>query len=336
MTKPVGLAVLGAGTWGRNLLRAFASLPGCSLVAVAEPARAARERLAEAYTGLRLLAEPEEALRDPAVEAVAIATPSETHARMASMALSAGRHVFVEKPMALSLAEARRLAALARARSRTLMVGHLMEYHPGFRKVCELARSGALGRILYVYSQRVNLGVIRKHENALWSLAPHDVSMVLALFGRLPARASARGGAYVQRGRHDVVFADLFFPSGSVAHIHVSWLDPHKRRCLTVVGDRRMAVFDDMEPVEKVRVYEKRAALGGDYASYGEFIAVHSGEVRIPRLLAAEPLRLECDHFLRCVRNGTEPRTGAKSGLDVVRVLEAADRALATGRTVEV
>ncbi len=279
---------------------------------------------------------PDVLLADPAIDAVVIATPSPTHATLATRALKAGKHVLVEKPLALSAGEVRRLGALAASRRRVLMVDHLLEYHPGFERVLALVRAGRLGHVLYAYAQRLNLGVIRKKENALWSLAPHDVSMFLSLFGAMPSAVSARGGAYVQRRRHDVVFVDLRFPGGRLAHLHVSWLDPHKTRRLTVVGDRRMAVFDDMAPTEKVRVYEKRASPGADYSSYGEAIAVHSGEVWIPRLPATEPLRLACAHFAACIRTGRTPRTGAGSGLKVVRVLEAAQRALETGRTVRV
>ena len=276
------MAVLGAGAWGRNHVRVLSGLPGCRLAAVADASAEARSRVRRENPGVALLADAREALRDPSIDAVVVATPSETHAAMASAALKAGKHVLVEKPLSLSSSDARRLSRLAGRR--ILMVGHLLLHHPGFRKVLELARRGELGKVLYAYAQRLNLGIIRKHENALWSLAPHDLSMILYLFGKVPSSVVARGGAYVQKGRHDVAFLALSFPGGAVAHVHVSWLDPHKTRRLTVVGDRRMAVFDDMEPVEKVRVYEKRADPRADYASYGESIAVHSGEVWIPRL----------------------------------------------------
>ena len=335
-SRPVAVAVLGAGSWGHNLVRAFAGLPRCALLSVADPSREARSRVAAEFPRLRLLASSSSALLDPGVEAVAIATPSATHAPLAAAALRAGKHVLVEKPLALSSRDARALGALARRRGLRLMAGHLLEYHPGFQKVLELAHGGRLGRILYAYAHRLNLGDIRRSDDVLWSLAPHDLSMLLTLFGALQRAVSARGGAYVEADRHDVVFLTLQLPSGSVAHVPVSWLDPRKIRCLTVVGDRRMAVFDDMEPAEKVRVYEKRADIRAPYASYGESIAVHSGEVWIPRLPAVEPLRAECAHFLECVRTGREPLTGARSGLDVVRVLEAASAALASGLTVRV
>jgi predicted dehydrogenase len=328
--------VLGAGTWGLNHLRVFSGLPGCTLVAAADPSAEARARVAAEHPGLRVVASPATLMGDPGIDAVVIATPSPTHAAIATQALKAGHHVLVEKPLALSSGEARGLAGLARSRRRVLMVDHLLEYHPGFERVLALVRAGRLGHVLYAYAQRLNLGVIRKTENALWSLASHDVSMLLALFSAMPLAVSARGGAYVQRRRHDVVFVDLLFPGGRLAHLHVSWLDPHKTRRLTVVGDRRMAVFDDMAVAEKVRVYEKRASPKADYRSYGESIAVHSGEVWIPRLPATEPLRLACAHFVSCIRTGRAPRTGAAIGLKVVRVLEAAQRALDTGETVRV
>ena len=330
------IAVFGAGTWGLNHLRVLSGLPGCALVAAADPSAAARARVAAEHPGLRVVAVPTALLEDPGIDAVVVATPSPTHAALATRALKAGKHVLVEKPLALSGGEVRRLGKLAASHRRVLMVDHLLEYHPGFERMLALVRSGRLGKVLYAYAQRLNLGVIRKTENALWSLGPHDVSMLLALFSAMPTSVSARGGAYVQRRRHDVVFVDLLFPGGRLAHLHVSWLDPHKTRRLTVVGDRRMAVFDDMAPTEKVRVYEKRASPKAEYRSYGEAIAVHSGEVWIPRLPASEPLRLACAHFVSCVRTGRAPRTGAASGLQVVRVLEAAQRALDSGRTVRV
>jgi predicted dehydrogenase len=240
--------------------------------------------------------------------------------------LEAGKHVFVEKPLAQSVAEAERVVAAAADARRTLMVGHLLEYHPGVEKLKEIADAGELGDIHYIYSNRLNLGQIRKDENALWSLGAHDVSVVLRLAGdEEPEELTAVGESYMRRGVEDVVFAYLRFPSGLAAHLHLSWLDPHKERRFTVVGSKRMATFDDMATERKVTVYDK--GFDQDFSSYGEYIA-RSGDVWSPAIRNDEPLRLECTHFVERVRDGRPPRSGPESGLRVVRVLEELQRSL--------
>ena len=249
-----------------------------------------------------------------------------SHADLAVRVLDAGKHCFVEKPLAQSVAEAERVVAAAEAAGRTLMVGHLLEYHPGVEKLREIAGAGDLGDIHYIYSNRLNLGKIRTDENALWSLGAHDVSVVLRLAGdEEPDEISAVGESYMQPGVEDVVFCYLRFPSGLAAHLHLSWLDPHKERRFTVVGSKRMATFDDMAMENKVTVYDK--GFDQDFSSYGEYIA-RSGDVWSPRLSNEEPLKIECRHFVDCVRSGTEPRSGPESGLRVVRVLEALQSSL--------
>jgi predicted dehydrogenase len=241
-------------------------------------------------------------------------------------ALEAGKHCFVEKPMAQSVAEAERVLAAAEASDRTLMVGHLLEYHPGVEKLKEIADSGDLGDIHYIYSNRLNLGKLRADENALWSLGAHDVSVVLRLAGdEEPSGIQAMGESYMRRGIEDVVFCYLRFPSGLAAHLHLSWLDPHKDRRFTIVGSKRMATFDDMEIERKVTVYDK--GFDQDFASYGEYIA-RSGDIWSPRVSNEEPLRIECRHFVDCVRDGERPRSDGASGLRVVRVLDALQRSL--------
>jgi predicted dehydrogenase len=239
--------------------------------------------------------------------------------------LEAGKHCFVEKPLAQSVAEAEQVVAAAAAAGRTLMVGHLLEYHPGVEKLKEIADAGDLGDIHYVYSNRLNLGKLRADENALWSLGAHDVSVVLHLAGEEPSECHAFGESYMRAGVEDVVFCYLRFPSGLAAHLHLSWLDPHKERRLTIVGSRRMATFDDMELERKVTVYDK--GFDQDYRSYGEYIA-RSGDVWSPRVSNEEPLRIECRHFIERIADGGEPRSGGDSGVRVVRVLEALQRSL--------
>jgi len=267
----------------------------------------------------------DELLADPELDAIALATPVPTHADLAVKVLAAGKHCFIEKPMAQSVADAQRVLDAAERSGRTLMVGHLLEYHPGLRKLKELTDSGELGDIYYIYGNRLNLGKLRADENALWSLGAHDISVLLALAGEEPIEMVANGASYVRPGVEDVVFAFLRFPSGLTAHLHLSWLDPHKERRFTVVGSRRMATFDDMAREGKLTVYDK----GFDEATtgYGEYIT-RSGDIFSPRIANAEPLRLECQHFVDCIRSGQTPRSDGRSGMRVVRVLEALQNSL--------
>jgi predicted dehydrogenase len=242
--------------------------------------------------------------------------------------LEAGKHCFVEKPLAQSVADAERAVAAARASGRVLMVGHLLEYHPGLQKLKELSDSGELGeQIYYIYGNRLNLGKLRADENALWSLGAHDVSVVLNLAGEEPWECVAHGQSYVRPGIEDVVFCFMRFPSGLSAHLHLSWLDPHKERRFTVVGSRRMATFDDMAVEGKLTIYDK--GVDEDAGSYGEYIT-RTGDIFSPRIPNTEPLRLECEHFVDCVARGLRPRSDGESGLRVVRVLEQLQRSLDT------
>jgi predicted dehydrogenase len=328
--KPVALAQVGTGDWGANLVRNFAALPECRLAAVCDADASRLERAVKGLPGARAVADPERLATDPEIEAVAIASPAITHYPLARRFLEAGKDVYVEKPMTLRAAEAAELVRLAESGGRILMVGHLLLYHPAVVRLAALVREGALGEIRYVYAQRTNLGKVRPDENALWSFAPHDFAVLLDLLGEEPSDVSARGEAFLQPGIHDVVFAYLRFPSGRCAHVHVSWLDPHKMRRLTVVGSQKMAVFDDQEPNEKLRIYDKGVDAGA-VVDFARALAVRSGDVWIPRIDATEPLRLECRHFLECVRTRQAPRTDGRSGLRVVRALEAASRSLSLG-----
>jgi predicted dehydrogenase len=296
---------------------------------VVDPCKSARARATA--LGLPVVESPSAVLDDPSITGVFVATPPASHVTLAVDALMAGKHVLVEKPLATSVAECRRLADAERASGRKVLVGHLMLYHPALTKLRELCRSGALGRLRYLYATRVNLGTVRATENAWWSLAPHDLSMMLELVGGLPTSVAARGAAYVREGVEDVVFANLEFPGGVLASLHVSWLDPHKRRQLTVVGEERMVTFDDMEPSDKVRVFEVEGGPRTDFASFAELVALRQGDIAIPRLEPVESLQAELSHFLAVVRGDAEPRTGLASGLDVVRVLEAGQRSLMLG-----
>ena len=323
MTVSVG--VLGLGYWGPNLARNFDRLPETELRWICDASEGARERWGAEFPRARATGDLDEMLADDALDAVAVATPVPLHGEHALRVLGAGKHCFVEKPLAQSAAEAEQVAEAARESGKTLMAGHLLEYHPGVVKLKELADAGELGDLFYIYSNRLNLGKIRGDENALWSLGAHDVSVVLHLAGEEPSEMHSFGECYVQPGVEDVVFGYLRFPSGLVAHLHLSWLDPHKERRFTVVGSEKMATFDDMELEQKVVVHDK--GFDQPATSYGEYIT-RSGDVWSPRVSNEEPLRIECRHFAECVRDGTEPRSGAASGVRVVRVLEALQRSL--------
>jgi predicted dehydrogenase len=283
------------------------------------------------HPGTRFTGDLEEVLGDPELDAVVLATPVATHADLAVRVLEAGKHCLVEKPLALSVADAERVVAAARRADRVLMVGHLLQYHPGVNKLKEIADSGELGDIHYIYGNRLNLGQLRVEENALWSLGAHDVSVLLHLAGEEPYELNARGESYMREGVEDVVFAFMRFPSGIAAHLHLSWLDPHKERRFTVVGSKRMATFDDMDPERKVTVYDKGFDQKAD--TYGEYIT-RSGDIWSPRVPNDEPLRLECEHFVACVREGRRPLSDGESGLRVVRVLEGLQQSLDETRRV--
>jgi predicted dehydrogenase len=315
----INVGVAGLGYWGPNLARNFAAIAGCELAWLCDGDPAALERVGATLPGARRTESLDDLLADAALDAVVLATPVPTHAELAERVLAAGKHCFVEKPIAQTVADAIRAVAAAEAAGRTLMVGHLLEYHPGVAKLKEIADGGELGEIHYIYSNRLNLGQLRADENALWSLGAHDISVILHLAGEDPCELHAHGESYMRAGVEDVVFAFLRFPSGLAAHLHLSWLDPHKERRFTVVGSQRMATFDDMDLERKVTVYDK--GFDQSAGSYGEYIT-RAGDSYSPRISNAEPLRLEVEHFVDCVRSGATPRSDGASGLRVVRVLE--------------
>jgi predicted dehydrogenase len=320
------VGVVGLGYWGPNLARNFDRLPDAELTWLCDASAEALERWGAGFPSARTTMELEDLLADDALDAIVVATPVPSHAELATRVLAAGKHCFVEKPLAQSAAEAEQVAAAAESAGRLLMVGHLLEYHPGVIKLKEIAQAGDLGDIHYIYGNRLNLGKLRADENALWSLGAHDVSVVLALVGEEPSEVSAFGESYMRPGIEDVVFCFLRFPSGVAAHLHLSWLDPHKERRFTVVGSKRMATFDDMSIERKIEIYDK--GFDEDFSSYGEYIA-RSGDIQTPRISNEEPLRIECRHFIECIAEGHQPRSGPQSGLRVVRVLEALQGSLA-------
>lgn len=331
-SEAIGVAVVGAGGWGKNHVRNYAALPAADLRYICDREEAIRTTMAAAYPGVSVVENVEAVLSDASVSAVVVATHAPSHFELAEAALRAGRDVFVEKPLCLSGAQARSLCSLAGQNGRILMVGHLLLYHPAIERLKTLIESGELGDVLYIYAQRVNLGVVRRDENAWWSLAPHDISVANYLLGGSPEGVSATGSCYLQpeRGVEDVVFATMHYRGGRMAHIHVSWLDPHKIRKLTVVGDRKMAVFDDTSADQKLAVFDKGIEPPATL-SYEEGVRIRTGDIRIPALKMAEPLRRECSAFLDAVRTRKAPVADGKSGLDVVRALEGGAASLARG-----
>ncbi len=318
--------MVGLGYWGPNLARNLDALPGCELAWCCDGRAESRERFAPQFPRARFTGELEDLLADPTLDAIVVATPVPSHADLATRALGAGKHCFVEKPLALTSADAERVLAAQRASGRTLMVGHLLEYHPGVRQLKQIVDSGELGQVHYIYSNRLNLGKLRADENALWSLGAHDISVLLHLAGEEPYELAAHGESYVRPGVEDVVFCFMRFPSGLAAHMHLSWLDPHKERRFTVVGSKRMATFDDMDPERKLTVYDKGFDENGG-GRWREYIA-RSGNIYSPPTPTVEPLRVECEHFIECIQTHTTPRSDGETGLRVVRVLEGLQSAL--------
>ncbi len=326
--SPVGIAVVGAGDWGKNHVRTFSQLPGAKLVSVCDLDETRLTSVRTQYPDVHTTTRYDDVVSNDSVEAVAIASFASHHFDQARRALEAKKHVLIEKPMTLDPQDAETLVHLAAQRGRCLMVGHLLLYHPAVVKMKQLVDTQEIGELFYLYSQRLNLGRVRMDENALWSFGPHDVAVALYLFGTEPEVVTAKGEAFLQEGIVDVVFVTLHFPQRKLAHIHLSWLDPHKTRRTTMVGSRKMVVFDDMEPTDKVRIYDKGVDVRPQAVSYEDYLHVRFGDILIPHVGSSEPLKLECQEFLDCVRTGATPRSDGSHGLQVIRVLAAAQKSL--------
>lgn len=331
------IAVVGAGYWGQNLVRNMAGLG--RLVAVCDESPAVRSRMAALYPGVSVYEDLDGVLADGRVAGVMLAVPSGRHFSLARRTLAAGRHTYVEKPISLSVSDGEALVRLAEEQDRRLMVGHLLLYHPCVSWLKQTIADGDLGRVLYLNMVRVNLGKVRHDENAMWSLAPHDISVALHLLGQVPTHVAAQGFCWLQprTGIEDVVFLTLRFADGMAAQIHVSWLDPHKKRQLTVVGSRKMVHFDDVRAAEKIRVLDK-GVDGADsleqaqpYESYADLLTLRQGDIWIPHIPMREPLRALCEDFLRAVDTGSQPLTHGASGVEVLKVLQAGQQSLQAG-----
>jgi predicted dehydrogenase len=319
------IAVIGAGYWGVNHVRNFHELGVLSMVC--DTSRSSLAKIAEMFPGVRVETDIDSAILSSGVRGVVIATPAETHYALARAALEAGKDVLVEKPLTLDVSEGERLVDLAAKRSAILMVGHLLEYHPAVLRLRQLIESGEIGELRYVYSNRLNLGKVRREENILWSFAPHDIAIILRLIGAWPNRVAVTGGTYLQPSIADVTVTSIEFPTGVRAHIFVSWLHPYKEQRLVVVGSKRMAVFDDVLKDGKLVIYDQ----GVEFVN-GEPVT-RKNEGVAEEIDAAEPLRLECLQFLECIETRRQPLTDGESGLRVLRVLDAAERSLAAGGT---
>jgi len=329
----IRFAVIGAGAWGLNYVRMLASEPGSELALVVDPDPDATQRARTIAPDIAVTADAEHALSDPTIDAIVIASPALTHAALAIEALRCGKHVLIEKPLALNLVDALAVGRAAHASDRTSMVGHLMVYHPAVVRLRELLRSGGLGKLHYVHSTRVNLGRLRQDENALWSFGPHDLSMIDLLLEGMPDTVSASGLCVLQPGVEDVVFLTLRYPSGELAHVHLSWLSPRKERRLTLVCSKKMVEFDDVS-TEKLRIYDKGYDRPPSFTEYGQYLTIRDGDVHIPQISMQEPLRLQIRHFLACIAERRVPETNVMTGVRVTSILDAAQRSLAEGGAV--
>ena len=327
----VKVAVVGAGYWGKNLVRNFYSVKGGELKYVVDLDQKKLTKMEKDFPGIKGIQDVTIALNDPEIAGIILATPAPDHYALAKRALEAGKHVYVEKPLTLAVADAEDLVATARKHDRKLMVGHLMEYHSAVNWLKDYIASGVMGEILYMYATRVNLGIVRSNENALWSLAPHDISIILYLIGQEPDQVSATGECFLQEGIEDVVFVNLHFPDKKMAQVHVSWLDPHKDRKLTIVGKKQMVVFDDTAP-EKIKIFDRSVnAEKQEYSTFAEYLTIRNGDISLPYIEMKEPLSIECAHFIQCIAENKTPRSDGLDGLRVVKVLDAAQRSLRSG-----
>jgi predicted dehydrogenase len=327
MSSEIGVGVVGAGPWGLKVAHAFSRARGARLVGICDldPDRLARA--AASHADVTLVAELDRLLETPGVDAVAVAVDSPRHFAVARACIEAGRHVLVEKPMALSVPDGIELVARADADHLVLMAGHVLLHHPGVQRAREIVASGELGQLMYLHATRVGFGTVRPGESAWWSVAPHDVAAALYLFDAVPVRVSATGAGFLQMRQHDVAFGTLTFRDGRIAHIHVSWLAPEKRRQLTVVGSYKMLTFDESDREQPLRVHDRAFVTA---AGRTGFIG-RAGEITVPALADAEPLVAECEHFVACIRSGARPRGDGESALAVLRVLEAGERSMRAG-----
>ena len=325
----VRIGVIGLGYWGPNLVRCFQAIPDCEVAYICDRDTDKLRQVCAQFPDVLGTTDDADVLRRDRVDAVVIATPTKTHHRLAKCALDQGLHTFVEKPLATSSEECTDLIDLAAANDCVLFVGHVFLYSAAVAKLKEIVASGELGEICYISSTRLNLGPVRRDVNALWDLAPHDISIILELMNASPTSVSCSGLAYLDRNIHDVCNLTMQFPGNRIGMVHVSWLDPNKRRVMTIVGNKKMAVYDDIEPLEKIRIYDNGVETVPYTSSFGEFLySYRYGDILSPRIKEVEPLRAEARSFVDAIVSGTAPKTDGWNGLRVVEVIEAADNSL--------
>jgi len=334
----IGIGVIGCGHWGPNHIRNLSSVAGAKVLAAADPDQRRRASIERMFPEVKAVADHRAILEDARIHAVVVATPSSTHHALVKEALASGRDVLCEKPLATSTAEAKELAELAKQHSRILMVGHTFLFNPGILKLKSLLDDEVAGKTYYMHAVRTNLGPIRSDVNVVMDLASHDISIYNFLRGAMPTTVSARGGRFLRSGIDDVAFITLTYPGNVIGSIMVSWLHPHKVRQVTVVGDRKMIVWDDLGQMGPLMIFDKTVAREAHYADFGEFhLLAREGDVTIPRVNLAEPMKLEAEHFVACLKDRSRPRTPAEQGVEVARVLDAIGRSMsANGAPVEV
>jgi predicted dehydrogenase len=328
----INVAVVGCGYWGPNLVRNFSQIPDCHVKMCCDLDEKKLARIKNLYPTITTTTRFEEVVADPSIDAVAIATPVHAHAPLGQKCLEHNKHVLIEKPLASSSEECLALIQLAEAHQKVLMVGHTFEYAAAVNKARQIIDSGELGEIQYISSVRVNLGLFQPDINVVWDLAPHDITIILYLLKEFPISVNSQGKAHFKQRIEDVATMTLNFPNGAIAFIHNSWLDPDKIRKTTIVGSKKMLVYDDINPNEKIKIYDKGVEAPPYYDTFAEFhFAYRYGDIYTPRLNEYEPLRVECEHFLECIKTGKPPKSDGYSGLRVVAILEAANRSLRNG-----
>ena len=326
------IAVAGCGYWGPNLVRNFSSLPECKVKLVCDTDKGRLAHMGTLYPDVETTTEFDNLVKDAQIEAIAIATPVRFHYEMGKKSLLAGKHTFIEKPMATSVAECEELIELAEEQKLILMIGHTFIYSPPVNKIKEIIDAGDLGEIMYISSRRLNLGLFQKDINVTWDLAPHEISIILYILDKLPVSVNCQGKAHFTKGVEDITNTTLDFNNGEFATIQSSWLDPNKVRETKFVGNKRMLVYNDVEPFEKIKIYDKRVEAPPHYDTFAEFnYSYHYGDMYSPYLKQAEPLKIECQHFIDCIKERNKPKTDGRNGLEVVRVLQAAQYSLNNG-----
>jgi predicted dehydrogenase len=329
MKQPIVVGVVGCGYWGPNLVRNFKGLPNCSLKAMCDLSEARLKHMRSLYSDVEGVTDFEQLLNGVGLDAVVVAAPVRHHYSLAKASLLAGKHTLIEKPMAASSAECEELIEIADRKGLVLMVGHTFLYSAPVRKIVEIVQAGDIGEIRYINSRRLNLGLFQKDINVAWDLAPHDISIILHVLREMPLTVNCQGNAHVTQGIEDVTNISLSFRHKRFATIQSSWLEPRKIREMTIVGTRRMIVYDDLQTHEKIRIYDVRVERPPHYDTFADFhYSYHYGDSYIPHLQQEEPLKAECQHFLDCIENGAKPLTSGREGLELVRILEAASSSL--------